>query len=473
LLWLEYKCIVSPPLSFGSLFRRKEKKSSQVSRPEKSYDSHSIDHIGEIESNETDVMKNGDGELTISNALLLLRRLEYEMVGDMSRNLVPIRQTLENTLLSIGKLAEEMENEKVKVEDEKFKPSVESSRKILVSSLKKEDLSDFPVPTSITEARKFQERLQSLMERFGDVSGSHSKLLTTFMKKHTGKIKGEFDTISSLDKRTGKIMEGFEEERRPVTNCIAALSKTSQLVESLKQQEIDLQKLRAEISRLETEDQELTTRLSSLERSSDYETTAKTMEEIKLAQEEEKEFHKSLSDHFSHVSRALTKYSYGMSKATSYKLQILMATPWKIFQRANEQESSHNDELESYKSLLIEAQKSVSSGKITLKDSDKTLKYFQLIIESLPGFQKKSEMIAVKLHSLEQKKDHSIIASSEDMKKKLRDNRNALDNRQLYLEKLENEIKEKKTSLKGMLEDSEKCLHSATGKNYALKIPAE
>jgi DNA repair ATPase RecN len=407
--------------------------------------------------------------------------MEDEMVGDLSRSLIPIRQTLENTLLSIGKLAEEMETEKVKVEDEKFKPSVESSRKILVSSLKKEDLSDFPVPTSITDARKFQERLQSLMERFGDVSGSHSKLLTTFMKKHTGKIKGEFDTISSLEKRTGKIMEAFEEDRRPVTNCITILSKTSQLVDSIKQQEIDLQKLRAEISRLEAEYQELANSLSGLERSSDFETTAKTMEAIKLAQEEEKEFHKYLSDHFSHVSRALTKYSYGMSKATSSKLQILMTTPWKIFTGANQQkegldyqqQSSHNDELESYKSLLIEVQKAVSSGKITLKDSDKTLKYFEMIIESLPGFQKKSEMIAVKLHSLEQKKDHSIIASSEDMKKKLGDNRNALDNRQLYLEKLENEIKEKKTSLKGMLEDSEKCIYSSTGKNYSLKIPAE
>ena len=232
---------------------------------------------------------------------------------------------------------------------------------------------------------------------------------------------------------------------------------------------------------MEAEYQELANSLSGLERSSDFETTAKTMEAIKLAQEEEREFHKYLSDHFSHVSRALTKYSYGMSKATSSKLQILMTTPWKIFTGANQkkegldyqQQSSHNDELESYKSLLIEVQKSVSSGKITLKDSDKTLKYFEMIIESLPGFQKKSEMIAVKLHSLEQKKDHSIIASSEDMKKKLGDNRNALDNRQLYLEKLENEIKEKKTSLKGMLEDSEKCIYSSTGKNYSLKIPAE
>jgi hypothetical protein len=482
-LWLEYKCIVSPPLSFGNLFKRKEKKSSQVSRAEKHGDSRYIDRKGEFESNESDVVINDDRGLTISNALDLLRRMDDEKVGDLSRNLIPIRQTLENTLLSIGKLAEEMENEKVKVEDEKFKPTVESSRKILVSSLKKEDLSDFPVPTSITDARKFQERLQSLMERFGDVSGSHSKLLTTFMKKHTGKIKGEFDTISSLEKRTGKIMEGFEEDRRPVTDCITVLSKTSQLVDSLKQQEIDLQKLRGEILRLEAENQEFANSLSGLERSSDFETTTKTMEAIKLAQEEEKEFHKYLSDHFSHVSRALTKYSYGMSKATSSKLQILMTTPWKIFQEANEQkeglnyqqqqQSSHNDDLESYKSLLIEVQKAVRSGKITLKDSDKTLKYFELIIESLPGYQKKSEFIAGKLHSLEQKKDHSIIASSEDLKKKLGDNRNALDNRQLYLEKLENEIKEKKISLKGMVEESQKCIYILTGKNYSLRIPAE
>jgi hypothetical protein len=239
LLWLEYKCVVSPPISFGSLFKRKEKKSSQVSRPRRSDEAPSIDSTVGIEGNEIDVGKNNDSELTISDAQDLLRRMEDEIVGDLSRALIPIRQTLENTLLSIGKLAEEMENEKVKVEDEKFKPSVESSRKILVSSLKKEDLSDFPVPTSITDARKFQERLQSLMERFGDVSGSHSKLLTTFMKKHTGKIKGEFDSISSLEKRTDKIMKGFEEDRQPVTNCIAVLNKTSQLVDSLKQQEID------------------------------------------------------------------------------------------------------------------------------------------------------------------------------------------------------------------------------------------
>ena len=54
--------------------------------------------------------------------------------------------------------------------------------------------------------------------------------------------------------------------------------------------------------------------LVGLEKSSDFESNVKIMKEIRLSQEEEMEFHKYLSDLFSHVIRALTKYLYGMSR---------------------------------------------------------------------------------------------------------------------------------------------------------------
>lgn len=481
LLWLGYKCIVSPPLSFGSLFKRKDRRSPDANSSGKSSGTRTVGGGEEIEGTKATISKiEYENKMTISDALDLLKRMDDEIVGDMSRNLLPVRQALENTLLTIGKLAEEMENEKVKVEDEKFKPSVESSRKILVSSLKKESSSDFQAPASIQEARIFQARLQSLVDRFGDVSGSHSKLLTTFMKKHTGKVKGEFDTISSLEKRTNKIIDSCEEDRLPVTDCIAALGKTSQLADSIQQQENDLKRLKDETSRLEAEDQDLNKKLVGLEKSSDFESNVKIIKEIRLAQEEEMEFHKYLSDLFSHVIRALTKYSYGMSKGTSSKLQILTDTPWKIFQGANEmrEEVDHGNQysevhLDSYKSLLIEVQKAVSSGKITLKDSGKTIKYFDLIIDSLPTLRNRSELITSKLRTLEQKKDHSVISVSEDLRRKLRDNRNVLDNHKLYLERLTTENKEKKASLETLVKDSENCLLTATGKNYALKIAIE
>ena len=171
-----------------------------------------------------------------------------------------------------------------------------------------------------------------------------------------------------------------------------------------------------------------------------------------------------------------------MSKGTSSKLQILTDTPWKIFQGANErreevdhgnQHSERNVHLDSYKSLLIEVQKAVSSGKITLKDSGKTIKYFDLIIDSLPTLRNRSELITSKLRTLEQKQDHSVISVSEDLRRKLRDNRNVLDNHKLYLERLTTEIREKKASLETLVKDSENCLLTSTGKNYALKIAVE
>lgn len=473
MLWLGYKSIVSPPLSFGSLFKRKEKKSSGTD---------SSKSFSDTRTGGGGIKGSYENELTITEAVDLLKRMEDEKLGEMSTELIPVKKTLENTLSTIGKLAEEMENEEVRVEDEKFKPSVESSRKILVTSLKKESSSDFQVPSSVQDARIFQERLHSLVERFGDVSGSHSKLLNTFMKKHTGKVKGEFDTITSLEKRTNKIIDSFEEERGPVTDCITVLGKTSQLADSIKQQVDDIKRIKDETSRLEAEDQDLDKELIGLEKSYDYESNVKIMKEIRLAQEEEIEFHKYLSDLISHVVRALTKYSYGTSKGTSTKLQILMERPWKIFQGTSERvgEGDHGDryhdmnvDVESYKSLLVEVQKAVSTGKITLKDSGKTIRYFDTIIDSLPTLQKRSELITSKLRVLEQKKDHSVMSASEDLRRKLRDNRNALDNYKLSLERLANELKEKKASLDTLVKESENCLLTSTGSHYALKIAIE
>jgi hypothetical protein len=199
-----------------------------------------------------------------------------------------------------------------------------------------------------------------------------------------------------------------------------------------------------------------------------------------LAEGEQKEFHKYLIDLFSPVTRALTKYSYGTSKATSSKLQVLMDSPWKIFEQAHgsiedtkpvQNGASQTGALESYKSLIVEVRKAVATGKITLKDSQKTIKSFDLIIKSLPDLQRRSELIANKLESLEQRKDDSVIAQAEMLKIKLKENKTSLENHILYLEKLENEITDKKNNLQYTMKDSEHCLSEVTGRNYTLMVP--
>ena len=89
LLWLEQNCIVSPPLSFGSLFKRKEKKSPDANRSGK-FDKPPRRRVLLPLISKTD--------LTFKINYVHHRRIgpyrEWtdEIVGDMSRNLMPVKQ---------------------------------------------------------------------------------------------------------------------------------------------------------------------------------------------------------------------------------------------------------------------------------------------------------------------------------------------------------------------------------------------
>src|SRR5918999_3329635 len=154
-----------------------------------------------------------------------------------------------------------------------------------------------------------------------------------------------------------------------------------------------------------------------------------------------------------------------------------MDSPWKIFEQAHgliedtkpvQNGASQTSALESYNSLIVEVRKAVATGKITLKDSQKTIKSFDLIIKSLPDLERRSELLANKLDSLEQRKDDSVISQAETLKIKLKENKASLDNHRLYLERLENEIIEKKNNLHQKVKASEGCLSQVTGRNYTL-----
>ena len=469
------------PLSFGRLFKKKEKRSPGLRETENLDDSSPSLTTKRVEGAATaDSIKESENSLAFSQALSMLQNIENQKVVVLSTDLAPIKESLENVLLSIRKLADDLQNENVKVEEEKFKPSVESARKIVVSSLKREVSSQVPVPISIHGSKKFQERLESMLDRFGEVSGSHSKVLNAFMKKHTNKIKGEFDTISSLKKRTNKIMDNFEQERTPVANCIDLLSRTSQMADSIKLKEEEVSNTHKEIAQLEAEYLELKRRLNSVESSSDFESTSKIIHEIELAHKDERELRKELTDLFSHVSRALAKYSYGLSKEITSKLHVLINEPWKIFESTKETkeerlqqqqqllQEQQQDNLESYRSLLIDVYKAVHTGKITLKDADKVEKYFDLILNSLEDFKKRFQTTSSKLKSLEKRKDYATLNLLEDLKKKSKDREVSIENRKVYLDRLQNEIKEKKSNLENMIRNSEECLFKVTGKHYML-----
>jgi hypothetical protein len=280
------------------------------------------------------------------------------------------------------------------------------------------------------------------------------------MKKYVGKLKGEFDTLSSLLKTTRSIMKEFEEEIADISKCVNLLNMISQRVASIKIDEDEIEKTNKEIEMIKSQIYELKNRSGSLENSTQFKESIHNIKEIEIIEQEKEQFNKHMLDLFSHVSRAFTKYSYGMTKATSDQLKVLVGEPWKIFE----------SDISSYTSLIIEIRKAINSDKIKLKDSEKILHYFDIILKSLPEWQDKTKVMQSRLNMLYGKEDEKIVNKSKELRGNIVHHDKQIEDLEQSLDQLRIQMTEKNNEIGPLIKQTEDYLFKITQKKCFLVI---
>ena len=399
-------------------------------------------------------------DINVMDALAELAKIESENVRVLSNELSPVNEDVTRTLRSIQKVADELEKDNIKLEEDRFKSIVQNSKATVVSSLKREASSVMPLPQSAYEAKRFKEKLESIVNRFGEVSGSHSKVFNIFMKKYAGKLKDEFERLSSLLEDARYIIRDFEEKAGEIVECSKLLNTISQKTSSVKSNNVELEKTNRAVEKLEHDLRELKNALKKLEDSAEFKEIARTLSEIDRLKIEEEEFHKQLLDLFGHLSRAITKYSYGMNKETYRRLHVLSDEPWKIFEEA--------EGVSPYVKLLYEIRKSVELYDITLKDSDKVIQYCDVILKSLPQFQETKKNRRSRLELLYKNNVDSLVKTSVEIKERIQKNIESIQNNKRVMEQLPEQINETNYELENLTFKAEECLLRITGKKFRI-----
>jgi hypothetical protein len=435
------KFVLSPP--FG-LFKKKD---NNVYETKNNFDSK--DHLYNRDS------------LTISEALILLQHIESGKVKALVQDLSPIKKSVRGSLESVAKIADNLEHENIKLEELRFKSIVENSKRTVAASLKREASSDLPLSESMQDIKKFNYRLESIMNRFGEVSSSHNRVMNIFMKKYAGKLKGEFETLSSLLKDTKSVMAEFEEENAAVVKCIDILNLLSQKVALIKTNKNRIENIYKEIEMLKGKLDQSKDQLSSLENSIHFKESCHNIEEIDIVRKEEQELHRDMLDLYGHVSRAFTRYSYGMTKDTISRLKVLTDEPWKIFD---------NEDISLYTSLLTEIRKAVNSSNIKLKDSQKVLYYMDIILRSLPKYQQESKAIKLRLKLLQESKDGVVVNKVEELRENINHYNSKLEDLKQSSDDVRKQLTENNNECGSLVKQIEDCIFEIIGKKYSLLI---
>jgi DNA repair exonuclease SbcCD ATPase subunit len=400
--------------------------------------------------------------LSIQQAQDLLQSLESAKVKELSSSLARIKEAAAESLKVIDALAKDMDRENIKLEDleQRLKSVVEHSKRTVVSSLKREASLELPLPQSANDAKKFKERFENMMKRFGEVSGSHSKVLNAFMKKHSGKMKDEFEFLTKLLDETRATISEFDRKREPIIKCGNILNTALQKLSSIKLAESLAKNTEREIEDIERDLKKLETELAALSASKEYEQASIGMRSIAEAEKKQEEFHAQIRDLFSHLSRAFTKYSYGITKETEQRLRTMSDEPWQILYEKN---------VTPYSSLLLEIRRSIDSDQIQLKDSDKALQYLDKILETLPDLQHKAQTIKTEIDSYRQL-DIETVYKVKGLEQKIVQYTEELARSRQDLDQQRRQAKDKTEEVNALLKRASEILAELTGHKYSLII---
>ena len=405
-------------------------------------------------------MRAGEG-LTIAQAQALLERLESARVKELSVSLIEVKQSALESLKVLDTLAKDMEKESIKLEglEQRLKSVIEHSRRTVVSSLRREASLELPDPQSASDIKKFKDRFESMMKRFGEVSGSHSKVLNAFMKKHSGKMKEEFEHLTKLLNETRAIIAEFDQKREPMITCQNILNSALQKASSIKVAESSAKNIEAEIEKIKRELERLERQVGSLLESKKYEQASINIRLITEAEKKKEDFDERIRDLFSHLSRAFTRYSYGITRETERRLRILSDEPWQILYEEN---------IAPYSSILMQIRQSVEGGQIQLKDSDKVLQYLDTVLRSLPELQSNARIIKSEIDSF-QLVDVQIVYHVKDLEGSIIQYREELERSRRNLEQRRRQAKEKIEEVDAILKRAGEILVQLTGQNYSLR----
>ena len=345
--------------------------------------------------------------VTVMELLEIIEKEKKLRERNLINDLEPTRRSVLDCLDRLRTSAVELEEQEIKVENPQFESLINTSKRILITSIKKDSFIGSTEINDYEGAVKFKTNLELLINRFGQVGDSHNRILNEFMRKQINKLKNEFDNLSSLLNEVTKILSVKQSEINKSIDCRDDLILFKEKLDERKDKQNRLSELTEERGTLDKNIESSKRDYDNFQRSEEFLNTMDTLGKINDKKNEIGKFEKNLTDMVSNLSRAITKFSYLASKETQARLTILQNEPLEIFSDGSQ-----------YMELFGELRKQVVEKSIQIKDPEKTIHHIDEIVNSLPSLSSDLKNLKQELTHLESSINSKNMRHLEDMESK-------------------------------------------------------
>ena len=331
---------------------------------------------------------NQDIELSeVPKIISDLRKLRESQTLSEIKNLRNETAPLIDDLMKIG-IVLEKDDLNIDDVDKHLAIIVVRGKKQVIDILKK-DVKTLIQVSTLEEAKKLDYFLTQLLKKLGDVLGRQTRVIHIFAKKYANQLTNNLKVMNENSDNISKLLNHFDSTQSSFDEIDEMLLK----INSLKQERIDKTKRNTEtqenLKSLQDKKASLQNLMEEIHSSENYKKYVDLQNKLNDFIKQKSKIKSEIDSQFTKISRPLGRYAYASSldKDQNRVLSALVDNPIDALIPEN---------LDSIVLILENIRKAVSSGSISVKDTQKTLTQLTETEESLDGFiQKVSEYSTV------------------------------------------------------------------------------
>ena len=331
---------------------------------------------------------NQDIELSeVPKIISDLRKLRESQTLSEIKNLRNETAPLIDDLMKIG-IVLEKDDLNIDDVDKHLAIIVVRGKKQVIDILKK-DVKTLIQVSTLEEAKKLDYFLTQLLKKLGDVLGRQTRVIHIFAKKYANQLTNNLKVMNDNSDNISKLLKHFNSTQSSFDEIDEMLLK----INSLKQERIDKTKRNTEtqenLKSLQDKKVSLQNLIEEIHSSENYKKYVDLQNKLNDFIKQKSKIKSEIDSQFTKISRPLGRYAYASSldKDQNRVLSALVDNPIDALIPEN---------LDSIVLILENIRKAVSSGSISVKDTQKTLTQLTETEESLDGFiQKVSEYSTV------------------------------------------------------------------------------
>lgn len=404
-------------------------------------------------------------QIQLSDVSKIIHQILELRTTQILSDIKSIRNNTEPLITELIMIGNTLEKDDLQVDDiDKHLRIIVVRGKQQVIDMIKKDAIHLPNIASYADAENLSVILNQMLKKIGDVLGRQTRVIHIFAKKYAEKLKEILIQMNSNHVEIQQLLKNYDHAQSLSVEILESLKEIVDLENNITKKEQRIAEIHSFIDSLDKKILSFEDSIKKIQTSDEY---GKFLDLKQILDEftvKKNQIKNEIDSQFTKISRPLSRYEYvsSLDKEQKNLLSKLIEDPFEVLLSRNR---------DSIILILENVRKGITSGSISVKDTEKSFSQITETEEALDGFIKQVNEFVDKRKNIQ---DQMIALESNELSDLTSDLKNALSDKEdskLKIKIFQDEINESHSNIPKLISNIEVKLRKFSNTAYTITYP--